>query len=432
MVRTGIRAAQKENLPMAEQQKAWDTAYEWKAVTLLGLGFGLVGLDRWIIAPMLPKILPDLGLNAQDAGNIIGALGLSWGVFAIIMGGISDKIGLRKVLIPSILGFSLLSGLSGMATGLTSLILIRVVMGFTEGSFAPTSFAATNDASNPKRLGINQGIQQCGFALFGLAIAPILATQLLQVMSWRSVFLLVAVPGFILGILMFFVIREPRNAAAAAAAMNPHAGGTAGWSQVLKVRNILLSMAALFCAMTGVFVLSGMLSLYLTGYLKLTLQQSGFVASAVGWGGFLGQFAWPGLSDILGRRVTAVVGFMGAAVMLYFFQHTGANMGMLFGLLFVAAFFTLGLVALLTGPIATEAAPVGLISSAIGLVVGSGEISAGVAQLIAGFVAKNFGIQNILYLPLGAVVLGVFITLFLKETAPRKVHGRPQPVRLAA
>ena len=50
---------------MAEQQKAWDTAYEWKAVTLLGLAFGLVGLDRWIIAPLLPSIMKDLNLDYQ-------------------------------------------------------------------------------------------------------------------------------------------------------------------------------------------------------------------------------------------------------------------------------------------------------------------------------------------------------------------------------
>ena len=61
----------------------WDTSYEWKAVTLLGLGFGLVGLDRWIIAPLGPSIAKDLGLTAGDMNNIIGALGLAWGVFAI-------------------------------------------------------------------------------------------------------------------------------------------------------------------------------------------------------------------------------------------------------------------------------------------------------------------------------------------------------------
>jgi hypothetical protein len=29
-----------------------DTRYEWQAILLLALGFGLVGLDRWIIAPL--------------------------------------------------------------------------------------------------------------------------------------------------------------------------------------------------------------------------------------------------------------------------------------------------------------------------------------------------------------------------------------------
>jgi predicted MFS family arabinose efflux permease len=417
---------------MAEPQKAWDTSYEWKAVTLLGLGFGLVGLDRWIIAPLLPSIMKDLNLNQQDAGTIIGALGLSWGVFAFIMGGVSDKFGRRKVLLPALIGFSLLSGLSGMATGLVSLIFIRSIMGFTEGTFAPTSFAAVNDASHPKRLGINQGLQQCGFALFGLAFAPIIATQLLRFMNWRWIFVLVAVPGLILATLMYFIIRDPdKIPAKAREAHEPVPQGS--WIQVLKNRNILLSMAALFCAMTGVFVLSGMLPIYLIEYLKLGTQEAGFVASAVGFGGFFGQFAWPGISDFLGRKTTATLGFLGAAIMLYIFQQTGAHSGLLFVFLFVGAFFTLGLVALLTGPIATESAPVGLVSAAIGIVVGSGEISAGIAQVIGGWVAQNFGIQNILFLPLGAVLLGIVVSLFLKETAPKKVGGGSRkPVGVAA
>lgn len=52
----------------------WDTSYEWKIVLLLTLAFGLVGLDRWIIAPLLPSIMKDLALNYQDVGLIFGAL----------------------------------------------------------------------------------------------------------------------------------------------------------------------------------------------------------------------------------------------------------------------------------------------------------------------------------------------------------------------
>ncbi|SRR5258708_2664960 len=58
--------------------QAWDAKYEWKAVTLLGLGFGLVGLDRWIIAPLFPFMMKDLHLGYQDLGNIVGVMGITW------------------------------------------------------------------------------------------------------------------------------------------------------------------------------------------------------------------------------------------------------------------------------------------------------------------------------------------------------------------
>ncbi len=131
---------------MADSQVR-DTSYEWKAVTLLGLGFGLVGLDRWIIAPLFPFMMKDLHLSYQDLGNLVGILGVCWGVFAAVMGGVSDKIGRRKVLIPAIFAFSILSGLSGLATGFVSLILIRAVMGLTEGSYPPNQSGADSTSA---------------------------------------------------------------------------------------------------------------------------------------------------------------------------------------------------------------------------------------------------------------------------------------------
>src|ERR1700704_171915 len=400
-----------------------DTSYEWKAVTLLGLGFGLVGLDRWIIAPLFPFMMKDLHLSYQDLGNLVGILGVCWGVFAAVMGGVSDKIGRRKVLIPAIFAFSLLSGLSGLATGFVSLILIRAVMGLTEGSYCPTSFAATNEASEPKRRGFNLGVQQCTFALFGLGVGPILATQLMSIVpSWRWVFWIVAIPGLIVGAFMYWVLRDVAPA-------KGQSGTTekTHWVEIFRSRNIVLSMGALLCAMTGVFVLSAMLPNYLVDYLHLSAAQMGFVMSAIGFGGFVGQIGVPGLSDILGRKIMAILSFLGAAVLVRVFMGVGATLMFLFALLFVIALCCLGVIGLITGPISTESAPAGLVSSAIGIVVGSGEIfGGGIAPSIAGYVAQHYGIQNILYLALIGVALGVVVCLFLKETAPRKIRSRAE------
>ena len=147
----------------------WDVAYEWKAVALLALAFGTVGLDRMVLAPLFPFMMKDLHLNYQDLGNIVGILGVFWGLSAFLMGGLSDRLGRRRVLVPCIIAFSLLSWLTGVATGLMSLLVIRAMMGLAEGPVASTGVAVSAEASYPTRRGMNQGIFQCILALFGSA-----------------------------------------------------------------------------------------------------------------------------------------------------------------------------------------------------------------------------------------------------------------------
>ena len=94
---------------------------------------------------------------------------------------------------------------------------------------------------------------------------------------------------------------------------------------------------------------------------------------------------------------------------------------LLFFLLFACTFFCFGLLGLITGPIATEAAPRGLISSTAGIIIGVGEIfGGGIAPSIAGNIAQNYGIQHVLTFALGGLVAGIVVCLFLRETAPRK------------
>jgi predicted MFS family arabinose efflux permease len=397
----------------------WDVAYEWKAVALLAVSFGLVGLDRMVLAPLFPFMMKDLHLNLQDLGNLVGILGVFWGLSAFLMGGLSDRLGRRKVLVPAIIIFSLLSWLSGVATGLMSLLVIRSVMGVAEGAVASTGVAICTEASYPPRRGINQGIFQCCFALLGGALAPVLATQMLTFTTWRYVFMIVGVPGLIVAVLVALTIREPATIGAHKAA---EAGPRPAFKDVFKHRNVALGMIALVCAMTGVFVMGAMIPTYLLNYLKLTPTQMGFVASAAGFGGFLGQFSLPAISDLIGRKAAVLGAFVLAAIFLFAFAQTGAsNMPLLFVLLLGASMFNFGALAVIAGPLAAEAAPVGLISSVAGLVIGAGEIfGGGVAPSIAGAIAQNYGLQYILYFALSGQVLGLVFALFFKETAPRK------------
>ena len=398
-----------------------DNSYEWKSVLLLSLGFGLVGLDRWIIAPIAPAIMDELGISPQQMNFLIAVLGITWGVAALFMGSLADRLGRRRIIIPSIIIFSLLSGFSGLAMGFASLFLIRGAMGIAEGAFQPASFAATADAAKPSRLGFAQGFQQSMFALIGLGFGPIIATQLLQHVGWRGAFMIVAIPGFIVGFLLWLVLREPKDIPGQQTGEAAgHEMKNASVKAAIAVRNVRIAMLGLFCAMCGIFVLSANVPIYLQNFLKLEAETMGFVTSAIGFGGFAGLWLMPSISDYIGRKITAIIGFSLAAISLVGFINTGADPVALFGFLFAASAFSFGMLSLITGPICAEAAPKGMISTTTGLVGGAGEIlGGGLGLVVAGIIIAQFGLQYMLYLALGGLVLGIFVMLFLTETAPR-------------
>ena len=401
-------------------EKPWDTSYEWKSLLTMSLAFGLVGIDRFILPPLFPAIMKDLPLTYQNLGDLVAVLGIAWGVSAIATGFMSDRLGRRSILVPAVIVFSLLSVLSGMATGLISLLVIRATMGAFEGPVASTGVAVAVEASHPKRRGMNNGIFQCTVSLFGSGVGPILATQLLLITTWRHVFWIVGLPGLVIAAILWFVIREP---ATLAAQRGTTVVARASIWTLFRHRNVPLAMVTLLCAMTGIFVLSAMMPNYLVDYVKLTGTQMGIVTSAIGFGGALGQFGLLTVSDFIGRRIATLLSFVIAGIALWLFIHTGSNMPMLFGLLFVAAMFNFGALAILAGPIPAEAAPAGLVASAAGLVIGAGEIfGGGVANHVAGAIAQHSGIQYTLYFALGGQVLGLLLALFLRETAPRRTR----------
>lgn len=393
--------------------------YEFKAILLLALGFGLVGLDRWLVMPLAPQIMRDLDLDYQDLGNLGSAVGLSWGIFAIFMGGLADRVGRRRIIIPAIVLFSLLSGASGLAGGLGMLLLARALMGVAEGAYCPASFAAGIDVSPQHRRGLNLGIIQGCFSLFGLALGPIIATQLITVVpSWREVFFIVAAPGLILSIFMYKVLRDEVPIPPAKSTNDK--GLVSQWRDALRHRNLPIAVLAMVCAMVGVFVAGSMTPVFLTDVIGLDGPTMGLVMSGLGFGGFVGQISLGGASDVIGRKPSLMLAFLVGAAALVCIVLVARSPIALFIMLFVAAFCCCGAAALLSGAVAGEAVPVVLASTAVGIVVGLGEIlGGGVAPSVAGWIAVTAGLPAAMLSVAAMLGCGALISFFLTETAPR-------------
>lgn len=392
---------------------------EFAVITVLALGLGLVGIDRFLISTMFPAIARDLHLDYGDIGVIAGVLSIAWGVSALFMGNMADRIGHRKVLVGTLVVFSVLIGASGLATGLFGLVVVRVLMGFADGAFVPASISATVHASPPTRRGRNLGISQMNLSLFGLGFSPLLVAALLHVVNWRWIFLIFLLPGLLLAWCTWRIVPEPERATAAA-----QRSRLADWRAVLAYGNVRILVLLMLCWLTCLITTSAFMPSYFIDHLQLSEAQMGTVMSSIGFGAGLGTFALLWLSDKWGRKPVILLATLGALLSLLALNDLGGNVPLLFLSLFMVHFCNNAAIIFTVGPICSETVPTALMATASGLIIAVGELlGGGLAPIVAGQFAERFGIAHLLWLPIGALVLAFLLCLLLKETLPKNTDA---------
>lgn len=391
-------------------RRSWNKGYEFKVVGLMTLGFGILGLDRFIVNPLFPLIQRDLGLTYQHLGFISSVLALAWGLASLFSGPLSDRIGCKRVIVPAMLIFSGLVATTGFAGGLLSLVLMRAFTGLAEGAFVPASIVTTVKASEPKRVGLNIGIQQMAMPLFGLGVGPLLVIALLKVVpSWQWVFAVAAIPGFIVAYFFWKVIRSDAVFAAGAAVPEQ----PERFWKVFRYRNVVFATLCMCCYLSATVTLSAFLPSYLADYLGLTIDQMGFVLTALGFGGLSGMLVVPALSDRFGRKLVTLTALLINLLMLLILLRVGAEPSLLFVLLFGASFMNGGVLVINVGPLTNESVPAAIAATATGLVVGVGEIFGGALMpAVAGGLADAMGIAVILKVAIVATAVAVPLVVF--------------------
>jgi predicted MFS family arabinose efflux permease len=389
--------------------------YERRLVVLLFFTWGIVFLDRMSQLYLAPYFAPEFHLRAQQIGVLTAVLAISWAVSGFFFGALSDRFGRRVVLIPAILGFSALSWISGLAHNFEQLLLARALMGLAEGPCWPVITALIEETSPPERRGRNVGIVVSAAALAGLALAPILTTQVAAHFGWRWAFFLAGIPGILISLLIARFVKEPK----------PHACGAghepaslSDYFSLLRHRNIWLCSIGAFGFMAWLFVENAFAPLYITEVAHQSPTTAGWLLGISGLGSFFVGFLLPALSDRVGRKPTLLVVSLFSTMipialqipLLY--QHQW--------LLAAIIFVTNGgqcMPALIMVLVPTESVPARFSATAIGLVTLVGEIlGATAAPALAGTLAGKYGLGVCLWMSAGGTMLVFLASLFLKET----------------
>jgi MFS transporter, ACS family, glucarate transporter len=151
-------------------------------------------LDRAAISSAKTSMATALSLSDAAMGAVFSAFALGYAFAQIPSGWLADRFGPRVTLAFVVALWSVFTVLTGVASGLATLLVVRFLFGAAEAGAFPGSARVIYNWLPPRMHGIANGILFSG-ALVGGAIAFPFFQWLLAAHGWRMAFFLLGVRG---------------------------------------------------------------------------------------------------------------------------------------------------------------------------------------------------------------------------------------------
>ena len=166
-------------------------------VVLTGIFF-LNFISRIILAPLLPAIEVELGLNHTQAGSLFFLISAGYFVALTGSGFLAAKLRHRRTIL--VCAAILTAALFWLSQGrsLTSISLALVLLGLGTGIYLPSAMALITSLVKPKNWGKALAIHEIAPNL-AMILAPVIAEAFLSWSDWRTMFLALAAASVLTG-----------------------------------------------------------------------------------------------------------------------------------------------------------------------------------------------------------------------------------------
>jgi MFS family permease len=206
---------------------AWPPARRaWYIVGILCACAIVSFIDRQIINLLVDDLRADLGLSDTRISLLQGlAFALFYATCAIPLGRLADVGNRKKIIGTGLVVWTLAAAACGMAGSFTHLFLARMLVGIGEATLTPNSFSMFADLFPPDKLALPCSVFTAasfvgsGIALLGggvligyLSSLPSLSLPIVgELAVWQATFIIAALPGVLVAVLLFATVREPER-----------------------------------------------------------------------------------------------------------------------------------------------------------------------------------------------------------------------------
>ncbi len=292
----------------AEAEKA--SSYRWIVLLVLTLAHSCHIMDRMVVSIVMEPVRHEFNLNDTQLGLISSlGYGLFYGAAVLPMGMLIDRTVRKNALAVILALWSAATAVCGLATSWTALLISRCVVGLAESGGSPAGLSLLSDYFPPRERSTAVGLWYLSSAI-GSIVTFIVGGMIAAAYGWRMAFFLAGVPGMIMAVVVFFVVREPKRGA------SDEVPGTVAVTTPPEKLTFFQSLAEIGARPAAVHILLGVLltaaaiSSYSTWSISFLVRQHGLKLSEAGLtvgltSGLLGAlggatFGW--LADRSSRR----------------------------------------------------------------------------------------------------------------------------------
>ena len=205
-------------------QSLWPSKnYAWFLTTILLISYTVSFIDRAMINLLIDPIRSDLKLTDIQMGQILGpGFMISYILFSLPIGRMVDKFNRIFVLIGGILLWSIATAAHGFSSDYYSLFVSRAGVGAGEAAVTPASWSIIADLFRPEDRAFPMSFYLMG-PYIGQGLALLFGGLVIQLYTvpveilgftlqpWQMIFLLIAIPGFVLSFGLAFLADPQRK-----------------------------------------------------------------------------------------------------------------------------------------------------------------------------------------------------------------------------
>lgn len=175
-----------------------------KKVLILSLGMFALGFDAYIVAGIIPGISETYQRDVSQVGLAVSMFTLFYAISAPVFASILAGKPLKKILLYSMLIFTIANSITAVAPTFTLLLISRAVAGAGAGLFSPLAISASSELVSIEKKG-----RAIGLTLGGMSVGTVLGVPLglyvSDLLNWQASIWLLVVIGVValLGILLY-------------------------------------------------------------------------------------------------------------------------------------------------------------------------------------------------------------------------------------